>query len=85
MNVTEGRESAENILVSPGEHGKASHEVFPGQAKPRFIRALQPSYLHMYRAVCSSYFVFIRRLLRDIIRGLLLVRHSLLHPTNERY
>jgi hypothetical protein len=54
-----------------------------------FIRALKPSHLHVYRVVCSPNSVRIRRLLDDIrvhvIRGLLLVRHSLLHSTNERY
>lgn len=50
-----------------------------------FTRALQPSHLHIYRIVCSPYFVFIHRLLHDIIRVFLLVRHSVLHSTNERY
>jgi hypothetical protein len=52
-----------------------------------FIRALKPSYLHVYPVVCFPNSVCIRRLLDNIhvIRGLLLVRHSLLYSTNERY
>jgi hypothetical protein len=50
-----------------------------------FKRALQPIHLHTYRVVCSPYFVFIRRLLRGIIRVFLLARHSLLHSTSARY
>lgn len=50
-----------------------------------FTRALQPSHLHMYRIVRSPYLVFSHRVLHGIIRVFLLVRHSVLHSTNERY